>query len=389
MQVMNRYRSSRFRVGILVILPALAALLTTGCAEQQILDETGLATIFTADLLENGMIRGTILIPVINPDAQEKIQIASAVGRTIRSVRDQINLQLDKRLLSGQLRVTLYSDKLAKQGIIGIVDTLYRDPSIASRMYLGVYEGETNQLLTYPFKEEGNIGMYLYRLIEQNVEQEKIPSATLHEFLRAYFSQGSDPYLPYFVKKGDEIMLKGIALFYRDKLKGVASPQEAFFIKLIRDLFEAGSYETSIPRRLLGLPEKKNGGGHENRVDIVLDTISSESKIKLVGTRPPKFEIKIKFQTRILEMSDPIDIANQKTMTTIQQEVEKEMVASMQKLMKKLQKLTVDPIGFGEIYLANQPGARKLSHEELHKLFKQATFRFRVEGEIIRSGTTD
>lgn len=57
---------------------------------------------------------------------------------------------------------------------------------------------------TADLKEEGNIGNYLFEMLDHNIMEEKIPSCTIHEFLRAYFSKSSDPVLPLITIKGDE-----------------------------------------------------------------------------------------------------------------------------------------------------------------------------------------
>ncbi|WP_235828045.1 Ger(x)C family spore germination protein [Brevibacillus migulae] len=364
---------------------ALLALTTAGCAEKQILDETGLVTVIGYDQTEDGLIRGTILVPVINPEADEKIQVASAVGLTSKGIRDKVNLQMDKRVLGGQLRVALYDEKLARKGIISIVDTLYRDPTIASRLYLCVTTEETSKIITFPYKEEGNIGMYLYRMIDQNVHGEKIPSSTIHEFLRSYFSAGSDPFLPLIEPKGDELRIKGLALFHKDKYIGWIDTNEAFLIKLIRDFFEAGSYETSLPRSALGLPNKKNSARRADRFYLVFDTLSSQSKVKVTRKSPPNYEVTIKLSARIYELGEPISLTKE-MLAKIEKALEADLEQKLKNMLKKLQKLEVDPIGFGEMYRASTRGARQMKHDEWHNLYKQSTFQWKVKVKLVRSG---
>lgn len=380
---------SKFMLTATAVLLAFASV--TGCAERQIFDETGLTTVTGFDLLPDGHLRGTSVMPVINPEAQEKIQVFSAVSDTSKGIRDKTNLQSDKKVLGGQLRVVLMNKKLAQQGIIGILDTYYRDPSIGSRLYLCVAEGSTNELLTYKFKEEGNIGIYLYRMIEQNVQGEKIPSPTLHEFFRSYFSEGSDPFLPLIGRKGDEVEIKGVALFHKDRLVGTITPEEAFFIKLIRDQFRVGSYQTTIPFEKLGLkkPDQETSMQQKKAVHLVFDPVSSSTDIKVTRRNPAEFEVKVRMQARILEISALLNLGDTGVMKRMKIAMEENMVQQLEKIAKKLQKWEVDPVGFGDKYRAQVRGARKLKHEEWHKLFKEAKIRFHVEAEIIRSGIAD
>lgn len=363
-------------------------LVITGCTDRQIFDETGLATVVGYDLQKDNNIRATIVMPSINPEAKEKIQIISSIGKTSKGIRDRANLQSDKRILGGQIRVALYNETMAKRGLGSIVDTLYRDPSLSSRLYLCVYEGSTHDLLTYPYKEEGNIGIYLYRMIEQNVRGEKIPSTTMHEFFRAYYDNGIDPQLPYITRKGDEIQIKGVALFQGDRYVDWITPKEAFLIKLIHGKFKIGSYDTSIPAEVFGnnivkLSDKKK------EVQLAFDTISSLSHIQVSQASPAHFKVDVKLDARILELTIPLRIDDPKVLKVIESSLEKEMEAQLQRVVKKMQKLNVDTAGFGIIYRASRRGMGNMTESEWRKMFKEATFEFQVKSTIIRNGVMD
>lgn len=363
-------------------------IIVTGCGDRQIFDETGLATAVGYDLLKDGNIRGTAIMPSINPEAKKKIQIFSAMGETSKSIRDRVNLQSDKRVLGGQIRVALYSENLAKRGLGSIVDTLYRDSSISSRVYLCLFEGETYDMLTYPYSEEGNIGIYLYRMIEQNIEGEKIPSSTMHEFFRAYYDKGIDPIMPYIARKGNELQIKGIALFQGERYVGWITPKEAFLIKLMHGKFRIGSYDTSVPAHIFG-EEPKSRGSKKDRVQLVFDTISSKSKIDLTQVSPPVFDIDIRLHARILELTLPLKLENAKLMKIMENALDKEIEKELQKVVSKLQGLDVDPAGFGMVYRANRRGMANMTQAEWRKMFKEAKFRFHVKSTIIRNGVMD
>ncbi len=360
----------------------------TGCSNRQIFDETGLVTVVGYDLTKDRNIRATIVMPSINPEAKEKMQIMSGTGETSKGIRDKTNLQSDKRILAGQLRVALYGKDMAKAGIGSLIDTLYRDPSLSSRIFLCVYEGETYELLTYPFQSEGNIGTYMYRMIDQNIRGEKIPSSTIHEFVRAYYDQGIDSQMPYVSRKGDEIVIKGVALFKRDKYVEWITPNEAFILKLIRGKFKTGSYEISVPAKIFNMTPN-SPAGEKKEVQLVFDTINSQSKVLLEKVDPPQFKVNIHLKARILELTVPIKLDNRILMRKMEQSLEKELERQAEKIMKKLQALEVDPIGFGIVYKANVRGIEKMAMDEWREKFKKATFKFHVKATVTRNGVMD
>ncbi|MED1722372.1 Ger(x)C family spore germination protein [Mesorhizobium sp. M00.F.Ca.ET.186.01.1.1] len=360
----------------------------TGCADRQIFDETGLVTVVGYDLQKSGDIRATIVLPSINPEAKQKIQLISATGETSKGMRDKANLQSDKKLLGGQIRVALYNEHFAKKGIGSIVDTLYRDSSLSSRVYLCVVEGDTYDMLTYPYTEQGNIGIYLYRMIDQNVRGEKIPSTTMHEFFRSYYGFGVDPIMPLIERKGNELKIKGVALFQGDRYIGWITPKEAFLIKLVHGKFKIGSYDTSVPANIFG-EKGKAGNTQKNQVKLVFDTIASESDMTLLAASPPVFDVRVRLQARILELTIPIKLEDSKMMKTMEDALEKEIEKELQKVVKKLQELDVDPAGFGIVYRAQQRGLKEMTNRDWRKIFRQASFRFHVQATIIRNGVMD
>ncbi|WP_064202608.1 Ger(x)C family spore germination protein [Brevibacillus brevis] len=382
----RKYRMSLFKR--LLALWCSGILIVTGCSDRQIFDETGLSTAVGYDLLKDGKIRGTSIMPSINPEARHKIQILSAIGETSKGIRDQINLQSDKRVLGGQIRVALYSEKFAKHGLGSIIDTLYRDSSLSSRIYLCVFAGETYDMLNYPYSEEGNIGIYLYRLIEQNIRGEKIPSSTMHEFFRAYYEKGIDPFMPYIEKKGNELQIKGIALFKGDRYVTWITPKEAFLIKLMHGKFSVGSYDTSVPASIFG-ETPKNHSRKKDQVQLVFDTISSHSKIDLSQVSPPIFDIHLHLRARILELTIPLKLENAKMMKIMENALEKELKKELEKLIRKLKSHGVDPTGFGSIYRSKRRGMADMTQAEWRKMFQDATFRFHIKSTIIRNGVMD
>ncbi|WP_228728395.1 Ger(x)C family spore germination C-terminal domain-containing protein [Brevibacillus composti] len=77
----------------------------------------------------------------------------------------------------------------------------------------------------------------------------------------------------------------------------------------------------------------------------------------------------------------------------VAEKVEKVLAENMKKelaqVVGKIQKLGVDPFGFGEIYRFQTRGGRALSHKDLHRLFQEAEMRYQVDVKIIRNGVMD
>lgn len=374
------------RKKFVLLLSMLPFLLISGCEPSQVLDETTLITGMGFDILDDKLFRATITAPVVSSMVSQKDQVMSVSGTTLYGIINSLDLQLDRRPRLGQLRIVLFSEEMARKGIYPIAGALNL-VEVGIRPYLGIVAGKSYNLLEASYPAQGNVGMYLYYAIYKDVRGEQLPSPTLHEFMRDYYSSGSDPFLPYIEQKGDGIRIKGVALLKNDQFVGWVKPEKAFYIKLLRDQFRTGLFQTSISTKGLKSmnPREKQ---KEDVVPIVLDTIQSSKKIKLVSENPLTFEVNVKIRSRLTEMRQKVDLESKEVIRIIESEIEKKMEKEMGELVKLLQKLEVDPIGFGEKY-RSQSHFRKMDKEHWRKLYKKAKFTYQVKMDIIRLSITN
>lgn len=110
---------------------------------------------------------------------------------------------------------------------------------------------------------------------------------------------------------------------------------------------------------------------------------------KALAASPPVFDVRVRLQARILELTIPIKLEDSKMMKTMEDALEKEIEKELQKVVKKLQQLDVDPAGFGIVYRAQQRGLKETTNRDWRKIFRQASVRFHVQATIIRNGVID
>jgi len=297
-----------------------------------------------------------------------------------------------KKAVSGQLRVTLYSEQLAKEGIINLVDTLARDPSIGARVYLAVSKGKAHDILRQRYPEFGNVGTYLFQTIRQNIEGESMISPTLHEFMHDYSSVGRDAILPYIEHRGNEgneLVITGGALFRKDKMVGTIPTREVFYVKLLRDKFQAGSVELSIPRDVLS----KNINVNEEKTNtdpvfLVIDTLASNSSFKLTNKNRPEIQAEIKLNGRLQEISEIVDLSKPELIHKIEKAVSQALTNEGSKVIAKLQNMQTDPIGFGEIYRSSVRHSN-LTHSQWYELYRDAKLNLNVKLTLVRTGVIE
>ncbi|WP_219835696.1 hypothetical protein [Paenibacillus sp. R14(2021)] len=153
---------------ILVILAAMAVFIV-GCLQTKIIEKVGIILAEGIDLLPQGRLLGTSVLYRIDPEAKEKTNVIVSTAKTSQGLREAMNAESVKPLVTGQIRLMIFGNQLAKKGIFSQVDMLLRDPQIGSGVYLSVASGQSNDILTRKNPEVSNIGKYLSLLIQHNV----------------------------------------------------------------------------------------------------------------------------------------------------------------------------------------------------------------------------
>jgi spore germination protein len=358
----------------------------TGCAEPKILEEMGLVTTIGYDVGEKGLIKGTAVELKIEPDAKTDIKIVETQAYSVRGLNTTANKKTSKRLLAGQLRVIVLGKELVNEGILHISETLTKDPSISDLTYLSVVEGEARDLLNLKDPHIPDISMHLYRLIEQNTKDEIMPSATLQEVLHRYYTEGRDPFMP-ILKKIDnkEVEFSGVGIFKDDRLVGEISTNQSFYLKLINDKYKAGSKELIF---MSESPKLRGRSQSEGKTVISLDTIQSNSDLKLVNKKKLEFDIKVKLNARLIDINSDIDLTKSNNLRLFEKEVSKEMEKRVEKLISYCQSKNSDVVGLGEVYRVSVRNS-KLTKKKWHEMYPDANVNVNVDFNVIRSGIND
>jgi spore germination protein len=369
-------------------------ILLTGCGvETKQLERLGLITAVGFDLKKENEITGTVAVSKFDPMAKVMTNLISADANTLQTLRAEENLATDQRLEMGQLRCVIYSKELAEKGIIQLVNALNRDPTVGNMVYLTIAEKDALSIIEMNEKKiKVNIGTYLYNLIRQNVERELLISPTLHEFNHKFFDNGQDPVLPILKVAKDKVAISGVALFNDDKMVARLSNDKLFYLKLLTDEYRTGSKELEFNRdefaKIINVQGGKSYGEIYNKLFISLDTLRSNTKIKLVDKKNLRFKVEVEMDSRLLETTNYLELSEPANMKFIEKKVNKEMEGQIKKLLLFFQDNQVDPVGIGNEYMAHVRGT-PISQKEWKEIYKNAKFDVQVNNTIARTGTMD
>lgn len=367
-----------------ILYTFLCLVFLAGCIQPHYLERIALITAFGYDKVDDG-IEGTVTFFQFDPTKEDVSDTLTNKAETSKGVRSKLNLMTSHELVSGQLRVAVYGEELAKEGIFPFIDTLARDPAIGTMIYVVTSAGKAKDL----FYEESatgtmNVGNYLYLMLEQNMKSETIISSTLHEFLEAYYDRGVDPILPILTPAKHTIAVTGSALFQNDRKVGELDLDETFYVKMLKETFTSGLLELTLnAKNLEPLLFRKSSG---KSIHITVDNLKSDSEVKLQQMKLPHFQITINMKARLLEVSEEIK-PSLKALKHLEKEVEKTMEEKIHKVIKDLQLVQSDPVGFGSIYM--RKAKKSLKTEEWREIYSNATFDVHVHVNIYSTGVME
>jgi spore germination protein len=364
---------------------SLSIFFICGCAEPKILEEMGLITAGGYDYDEKGNIKGTLVELKIDPTTAKDVVIIESQSLSIRGLRTNAIKKTSKELASGQLRVILFGDELLKKGSPGIARTLTRDPSISDITYLAAVEGTAREFLKLKNEHIPDIGIHVYRLIDQNTKSKMMPSATLQEVLHTDFTVGKDAIMPILKKDGNKgVLFSGVAIFRDQKLVGKTSTEQSFYVQLINDKYKSGSKEIEIKNA----PSKLKSTSLNKKTVAALDSIRSSSEIKLTNKENLKFDINIKIRARLIDITSKINLGNPKNIALIEKEISKNMKREIEELLSYFQSKNSDVIGLGETYRSSVRNSQ-LTTKKWRKMFKEAKVNVNLDFKIVRTGVNN
>jgi len=312
------------------VLSAVLILSTflTGCVQKEIVDDVNLETGAAYDYI-GGKIRGTALVPNYLSNKSVSNQTFSSSSNLSRDFIRDVQRQSSDPLVAGSLKVVLFGERLANEkGILDLIDSFQRDPSIGARLYLAVTEGDSKSVINGNYGERGN-AIYLSHLIRHNMQSKDVPKTDLQRFLFDFNQKGKTPYLPRLKKWGKEdIEISGLSFFRYGHVVDTISADKMFYFKLLVDKYSKGTLKVNLGKDA-----------------AAIESIRSNYKMRLSSRKPYKVTVNINVKAILNEYSG-LRITPQK-LKKIEGNLEKNIESECVRLTKRFQAKNLDPVGFG------------------------------------------
>lgn len=360
----------------------LVFLLISGCAqemEKPTLEDYAFIGVLGFDYAGKDQIKVTATAPRPQNNQNQSTEIYQTTVPIFHEALPKLNRETDRSISTAQLRVVLVSDEFArKSGIARLMKSLYRDASIGDALLVAVVEGSVEKLLKTTYQNQTEINTYLNNLLRPRGESDFIPYTTMHDLIFSLTDETIDPILPYIQldPKVKKIKIAKIALLKNDKLVDTITPEEG---KILYTFFQHINLSTIS----LTIQEK----GEKGHSKVVLNAIRSENKIRSKGKiSSPSITINTMVKCSILEYSGKKDLENREEVNALEAAISRELEKKTKELVKKLQKLQVDPMFLGE-YVRQNISKENWSKEKWRSIFPKTTVSVHVHTLVVSSGT--
>lgn len=157
-------------------------------------------------------------------------------------------------------------------------------------------------------------------------------------------------------------------------------------------LYRAGSQEIRIDRdkidKILLKNEPSSRKPIYRKLYITIDNIRSKTKIKMVDKENLLFKVDIHSDSRLLEMTEALDLSKPTSIKFLEKEVDRAMKKNVEKLLVEFRDLDIDPIGIGNEYETHLRG-RQITRKEWGTKYKKVKFDVSIRHTIERTGVID
>lgn len=313
-----------------------------------------------------------IAIPSGDPKTGDKkslliTQESTSIAEAIREVKSKVDKELD----FGHCKGVMYGEAFARTDISKIQDWTVRRRDMQLLMYPAVAVPTAEAVLKAEPPTERIAGNAIFlALSEDGTESPFISKTYSFDLTRRMMEEGEDPVMPVVETTEDEVLnIDKVALMDKNKVKFILSPDETRLYNLLDLRNLSTNFGTKIDGQLLEV----NTDRTRARYKIVTDKRGEET-----------IDYKIRITATLEEKEDPAQL-DPRDLHKIEAQFSKELSQAVKKMLEKVQKTGLDPLGFGLRYGGTHWNNRT-EMEEWESLYPHVKFNVSVNFKIKFTG---
>jgi spore germination protein KC len=305
--------------------------------------------------------------PKIEPGAS-KTQIESIEAPTISEGVRMVKAYVDKELDFGHCKVFVIGEPLARSDFADVLQWITRRRDIQSVADVAIGKPDAAALLRVQPVSERYPGNTLFLSFgKDGTESPYTYVESVSDFSRRASEKGLDPVVPIIrIDNKSSYIINRAALMNKQKIRLVLSPEETQLFNQIGMHFVKSS--------LHGMFEGTN---------LVLAITEIHSKYKFVKQSGGQETLVMNIKTNVVFEEAPKGLYEE-NWSAIEQQLAVSYSKSIEKLLRKIQKAGVDPLGFGLHYRATDHSVD--SWERWQKIYPKLKFQVNTKVKIEGTG---
>jgi spore germination protein len=298
----------------------------------------------------DGKLLFSMTSPVVSQDAQSKSEfLYTSSENLIRSSREKIRNTQGKLLQGGKIQLVYFSKELAQKGINEFLEIFIRDPENPLLANVVIVDGSPKEMMesSLEFKDKPRPAFYVNNLLLDARRRSAAPEMRIYNFSILSYSKTIDPVAPLIRYDKKKIEVIGSALFSGDKMVGDINTDQTILLNLLMGKSRDGGYTYR--------EEDPNGEGESLKKGTVILMKKPKCKIKIeTSGSSPVINIKLSINAFLNEDSGPRNLDDSEKKAKLEEAIADSVKTDVLTLLKQLQTIGSDPIGFGEILRSKQ-----------------------------------
>ncbi|WCN39518.1 Ger(x)C family spore germination protein [Aneurinibacillus uraniidurans] len=329
------------------ILLCFCLLFLSGCGDRLSVEETTLSLVYALDIDEKGKLTVYQLNPVFNKEAKNKYEVHSAKVTTNRQARQVFDSMMNGTITTGKVQVIMFSEHLLrKQGIMALIDSIYRDPKNSGNTCLVVVKGPIAPLMNSKFNDKPILPMYIKNVIDVGRDSNQGVFVTAQHFHKLAFDKGITPFITEIKTGPKALTITGSALLDNGGIYKLSlnRHESALLLMLQKSEHPPVSFTMRMPSFSFKTP---NPLQNKKGTDFIsVDVYKVKRKISVTHEHN-HFSFMVQLEMNVDLTERTFDMNLDKNKEQLEAILTKQFTKELNSLVRKIQKKQLDPFGFG------------------------------------------
>jgi spore germination protein KC len=385
---------------LLAALLITGLLITPGCWNRKELNEIAVVMALGIDKSEEGY---AVSAQVLNSGETGSNRGSStgglpvitykSAGKTIPDALQRMHGMAPRALYLAHLRVLVFGEKLARQGIGDALDFIARDHQLRNDFFLLVAkDGNASEILEVvtPFEYVPASSLYSSILVSHD-RWAATGKVTLQKFIIDLKRDGAEPVISGVRLKGKqrqessvrniqkinpETLLQhtGLGVFKKDRLMGWLEEPSSKAVNYVLNQVDSTAGFVECPGKGV--------------VGFQVNQAASSTQVSLDQQGVPEFNVQVKVETNLSTIQCSLDLSKPSAITVIEQRIEDKFNANISKYIKMVQvQYGSDVFGFGEVLHRQYPEIWKKYRNNWGEIFKKMKIHVNAKVAVRRIGS--